>query len=689
MAIQMRRGQYKDLDPDKLLPGEWAVSLDERYVHMCFAPGIIMRMATYDAFEEDMAVISSLIAQAEKYKDVAGVSAEEASTAAGQAEAAWANIQEAVQEVTSLSETVTTNKNLAEAAALAANASKVSAMEAAVQAEDYKEEAEVSAAEAEASKTTAAESAKAAAQSAATAEEKAKSAIMSASKAESEAADALISSTSAQESAQTAMAEADRAKTEADRAENVTNIGIATTEKAGLIKPDGITNTVDESGTLHVNLPDSGTTDYRNLSNKPAVNGVELTGDKTLEDLGIQSKGNYLTEETDPTVPEWAKTPEKPSYTAEEVGAAEKQHTHNYAGSTAPGGAAEKAKKIETKRTLNGVLFDGTNDVVYCGVCNSGGLVDIPGYALTVNSRISVLFNYTETNQSPSLNVNGTGAKPIWYYPYGSGQPTEAGAGDIRTGMVYNFIYNGNYWICTEMGYLKEVFQSVSDGKGLIAAAITDKGVETAADDTFATMAENIAYLGQWRMYDSGEFSIADIEHSAASEDSKYVENTTWVGLTSATVPFTFTHPHNLDLESYIPDNDEDYRWFVVGEIWTESPYGFRCGRGMASDGTTAQYFYFKHIPFGNGGALPSYEYISESIGDVTRPVPTGRWAGVTYDYEAFANTAVNSSNYTPLTVQTDIGNNTVKISLSGKALYATRGTLEQIKARYRLFYRK
>ena len=37
----------------------------------------------------------------------------------------------------------------------------------------------------------------------------------------------------------------------------------------------------------------------------------------------------YLTQETDPTVPAWAKTENKPTYTADEVGAAKKNHTHN------------------------------------------------------------------------------------------------------------------------------------------------------------------------------------------------------------------------------------------------------------------------------------------------------------------------------------------------------------------------
>lgn len=36
-----------------------------------------------------------------------------------------------------------------------------------------------------------------------------------------------------------------------------------------------------------------GTSDYRRLTNKPKINNVELTGDKTLDELGIQAKGKY------------------------------------------------------------------------------------------------------------------------------------------------------------------------------------------------------------------------------------------------------------------------------------------------------------------------------------------------------------------------------------------------------------
>lgn len=42
---------------------------------------------------------------------------------------------------------------------------------------------------------------------------------------------------------------------------------------------------------------------------------------------------------------------------------------------------------------------------------------------------------------------------------------------------------------------IEDLKKSVSDGKELVADAITEKGVETAADDTFATMAENIGQI--------------------------------------------------------------------------------------------------------------------------------------------------------------------------------------------------
>jgi hypothetical protein len=50
---------------------------------------------------------------------------------------------------------------------------------------------------------------------------------------------------------------------------------------------------------------------------------------------------------------------------------------------------------------------------------------------------------------------------------------------------------------------VQELFQSVSNGKTLVASAITDKGVETANDATFQTMADNIHNLSSGISYET------------------------------------------------------------------------------------------------------------------------------------------------------------------------------------------
>lgn len=61
-TIRMRYGLEKDLEPDKLVTGEWAVATDTKKIWMCFRPGLVLRMATYEAFEQDMQEIQTILA---------------------------------------------------------------------------------------------------------------------------------------------------------------------------------------------------------------------------------------------------------------------------------------------------------------------------------------------------------------------------------------------------------------------------------------------------------------------------------------------------------------------------------------------------------------------------------------------------------------------------------------------------
>lgn len=65
----------------------------------------------------------------------------------------------------------------------------------------------------------------------------------------------------------------------------------------------GTNITLDQEGNvLTINSTGGGASDYADLSNKPKINNVELNGNKSLNDLGIQPAGNYALESEIPDV---------------------------------------------------------------------------------------------------------------------------------------------------------------------------------------------------------------------------------------------------------------------------------------------------------------------------------------------------------------------------------------------------
>lgn len=112
MAIQIRRGVFKDFDPDKMRPAEWAAILDGdpdsedgESVYLCFKAGNVKRMATYDDMVENIkkalgdaqkALTGDMLAAADK-ANLAAQSADSASKIASEA-ADRANVAAAIAE---------------------------------------------------------------------------------------------------------------------------------------------------------------------------------------------------------------------------------------------------------------------------------------------------------------------------------------------------------------------------------------------------------------------------------------------------------------------------------------------------------------------------------------------------------------------------------------------------------------
>lgn len=268
--ILMRRGQEVNFDPNKMMPGEWAVSLDSKFVRMCFSPGVCVRMATYDAFEADMVQIQRILAECQ-------------------------TVEEAVQRIYEEIKDVAVDVERIETAAASALESEENALNSANLAVQSANTATQKAEEAEESANIASTKAEQATEGANTATQKASEAAESAGNVRnmSEVSQSYaVGGTGTREGEDTDNAKyynqqasdnADRAEEAAERASAVADVGVATTEKAGLVKPDGETIRVDLDGTIHA---DSGTTSYTDLENKPTINDVELTGNKTIDDLG-------------------------------------------------------------------------------------------------------------------------------------------------------------------------------------------------------------------------------------------------------------------------------------------------------------------------------------------------------------------------------------------------------------------
>lgn len=86
-------------------------------------------------------------------------------------------------------------------------------------------------------------------------------------------------------------------------------------------------------------------------------------------------------------------------------------------------------------------------------------------WSLTVGSIITVKFAVTNTAESPKLNVNGTGAIPIWY---NASEYTSGGSYGGYEGRHITYQYNGTHWVFVSWSY-----DSNSDTKVQQTAAIT------------------------------------------------------------------------------------------------------------------------------------------------------------------------------------------------------------------------
>ena len=245
-------------------------------------------------------------------------------------------------------------------------------------------------------------------------------------------------------------------------------------------------------------------------------------------------------------------------------------HTHKYAGSSSVGGSATSAEKLnsnagsetkpiyfkngkpaECKYTVN---KDVPSDAVFEDTHYTTGLkvgasasAKVNGAATNGNVHMNVL---DDTTVRDSHKFTGTGATTVTSDASGNiivdtstiattsanglmsasdkaavNKIGSSNISDIGDGTITGAIDSLNDTV-------NDCFQSVSDGKALLASAITDKGIDTPSDATFAEMAENIANIiaGGGSSFGSGNYSLAAYNsYSGTFTTGAYVNNFTLV----------------------------------------------------------------------------------------------------------------------------------------------------------------
>ena len=134
--------------------------------------------------------------------------------------------------------------------------------------------------------------------------------------------------------------------------------------------------------------------------------------------------------------------------------------------------SAHSAKQLATARNIDGIEFNGTSDISHFVVCDTSAevsekVVSCEGFRKRPGAWIIVKFSVTNTADSTTLNVNNTGAAPIYY------QGSAIGKSQLAAGRFRMFIYDGtNYEFVGDVNTTHNTFSGATENtngaKGLV-----------------------------------------------------------------------------------------------------------------------------------------------------------------------------------------------------------------------------
>lgn len=125
-------------------------------------------------------------------------------------------------------------------------------------------------------------------------------------------------------------------------------------------------------------------------------------------------------------------------------------------------------------QALAAALSAESGSGVCYGVCStpadtSAKVVTVSGFILTTGVIVIVDFATTNTAASPTLNVSGTGAKPVWY------NNAAVSAGHLMANRAIQMVFNGTQWEI--IGWIDTTYSAMSVAEGTTGTATASRVV--------------------------------------------------------------------------------------------------------------------------------------------------------------------------------------------------------------------
>ena len=170
---------------------------------------------------------------------------------------------------------------------------------------------------------------------------------------------------------------------------------------------------------------------------------------------------------------------------------------HVHPAQTSVSGNAGTASKWQTARNINGMTVQGDTNRTNYGICSTIGYtasktVDCPGFALITGAEITVKFTKGNDANNPVLNVNNTGAKPMYY----RGSPIPSSY--LAVNGTYTFRYDGtNYSLVGDID-TNNTYSAAGSSLGLVKSGgdvSISNGIITVNDNSHAHTIGNVTGL--------------------------------------------------------------------------------------------------------------------------------------------------------------------------------------------------